>query len=237
MTPFSKKISRQLVYLVAAAVFAMPLAGCDNIAPLLGAIALVKNYATMTEEKKAALFNDTFGPGTDPAMRTTVMNGVFGDNLAYISPEQQTAFFANYSAFMYGVGPAIANVMDISAYATPGDSFYDFLQALKDYYPIMMADLKAQSDAVVTERLAAIKKRTATKDKDYFHYLTPAQVRDIIWDNAKFNAFMTDPVFAKDEILVGLGHQYTRDARTSLEADVLTNFYAPLLIPTGQPPS
>jgi hypothetical protein len=237
MTTFSKKIARRVVYLLAAAIFAAPLAGCDNFAPLLGAIGLMKNYATMSDEKKAELFNSTFGPGTDPALRTTVMNGVYGDNLAYVSPEQQAGFFANYSAFMYGVGPAIASVMDISVYATPGDSFYDFLQALKDYYPILLADLKAQNDAVVTERLAAIKKRTKTKDKDFFPYLTPTQVRDIIWDNAKFNAFMTDPVVAKDEILVGLGHQYTRDQRSSMEQSVLTDFYAPLLIPTGQPPS
>jgi hypothetical protein len=226
MTPFFKEITRRVIWMLAALVFAAPMAGCVMDAG--PALAFINRYSTMSDTEKTAAFESTFGADSNPALKTKLMNLAYGDNLVYVSPEQQAGFFSNYSSFMYSVAPALLNGMDVSKLATPGDSFYDFLQALQDYWPVLLSTLKDQNAGVVAERLAAVKKRTGT----FFEYLTPAQVRDIVWDNSKFNAFMNDPAVARDELIAGVPN-----SDPDLIRSVLSEFYAPLLIPTGQPPS
>ena len=167
------------------------MSGCDLLLGLQAG-GYAQKYTSMTQANRETIFKEGITPlSVRDKSRLTAL--VFGETAAYISPEQQAAFFTNDLSFMWSIGAMALG----SGLLTPGND--EFLLALKDYSSSLPAQMKAlTTTGYVEQRLAAIKVRFGV----YYKVLDVATLQDLVWNEASFQAAMADNAYAT-QLIVG----------------------------------
>jgi hypothetical protein len=227
---------------LAVSLFATLLVACTEYQSanlLVGALKLkpyLASYTTMTEEQRVAGFKQLTGENWE--LRAGAVGMPYGTDLVYLSPEQETALWGDHTSFVWGVvsvalqDPRLAEMLGLGA-----DPFF---QIVKEYGTTVVPSIKTHSDTMVDQRIAALKQRLGT---DMFAHFEPRELRDLIWDDKRFQSVMTDNQAAYDAVhqawLTGYEDGYSASGVTLSDIDQtgLQNWFNGLTVPGGQPPS
>ena len=158
--------------------------------------------------------------------RRKALYAAFGADVIYVSPEQQDSFFVSLDAFLNSVMPGLLsnNVVQLE------DPLVEYLRSLD---PIVLAAVKDQNQQFVDERVEQIRRRAG----DYGQYLGDEQIREIVWDDKKYQDFLTDRDYALSELAQGIADTYEDSGRGQEAMNELQDALLPVTMPTPQPPS
>jgi hypothetical protein len=113
-----------------------------------------------------------------------------------------------------------------------------FFQIVKEYGATVIPSIKTLNGTMVDQRIAALKARLGP---EMFAHFEPRELRDLIWDDKKFQAVMTDNQAAYDAAkqawLTGYDDSNTAANLTDAHQAVLQNWFNGLAVPGGVPPS
>lgn len=195
----------------------------------------LQSYTTMTEEQRVAGFKELTSENWQ--LREGAVGVPYGNDLIYLSPEQEAALWGDHTSFVWGVVSVVQN----------NTTFLDnlgsdqFFQFVKEYGATVIPSIKTLNGTMVDQRVAALKERLGTTMLGHFE---PRELRDLIWDDKRFQAVMTDNQAAYDAVhqawLTGYDDAYTAGPDSILSAGdqtILQNWFNGLTVPGGQPPS
>ena len=151
--------------------------------------------------------------------RDAVLRQAYGANLVYLSPEAQAQLFSSEENFIFGVlAPGWDTGTDFSfkdVISLIPDKFKDSAGAqghneriadlvkLGPSLPAIgaanVATLKMVSGSFVNPRVQAIKQRLGRNAK-LFDRMDERELRDLIWDDAKFERFMNEDQYTIDYV-------------------------------------
>ena len=232
--------SRFLSITVALSLCASLLAGCmeyQSANMLVGAIKLkpyLAAYTTMSEDQRTTGFQQILSENSD--LRSVAVGGPYGKDLVYLSPEQEAAMWGDHTSFVWSV--VSVALQDAQLSGMLGLESDPFFQIVKEYGATVVPSIKALNGTLVDQRIAALKERIGPEMFDHFE---PRELRDLIWDDKKFQAVMTDNQAAYNAVqqawLTGYEDASTASQLTSTDQTVLQNWFNGLTVPGGQPPS
>ena len=162
------------------------------------------------------------------AKRREALRLAFGANVIYVSPDQEERFFADLDSFLNSVMPGVlVNLKDKIE-----DPLTDYLRSLD---PIVLAAIKDQNQRFVDERVAQIRQRAG----GYAQYLGEEQLREIVWDDKKYQDFLSDQGYARSELEEAIRNAPYENAPMARQPllDDLRETILPVTMPTPQPPS
>jgi len=221
MTTSSQTLRRRRGVGVAGICLVLLLAGCDT--PGFQSTVMLQRYKTDpkgAEEVYRSYFQYE-------ANREKALQEAFGDDVIYVSPEQQESFFSSLDAFMNSVLPGM-----LARNESPvEDPLVDHLRSLD---PMVIGLIKAQNQQFVDKRVQVVRQRAG----DYGRYLGSEQIREIVWNDQKYEDFLTDNDYAVSEIEKGVRDAYEGKAQEAGRIiDDLRDATLPVTMPTPQPPS
>jgi hypothetical protein len=232
--------SRARSIILAVSLGAAMLVGCteyQSSSMLVGAIKLkpyLASYTTMSDDQRDAGFKQLMGENWE--LRSAAVGLSYGSDMVYLSPEQEAALWGDHTSFTWGiVSVAMQDPKLTELFGLGSDPFF---QIVKEYGATVIPSIKTLNGTMVDQRIAALKQRLGN---DMFAHFEPRELRDLIWDDKKFQAVITDNQAAYDAAkqawLTGYDDSNMSDNLSAADQTLLQNWFNGLTVPGGQPPS